>query len=373
MLAKAVELAETHGWFLCRQFENEANADAHSRTTAPEILRDFAGRRLDYWVTGAGTAGTLKGVARVLRKERPDTKVVVCEPDNAPILGSGVAQEYDEKGSPAQSHPYFRPHLMQGWTPDFIPRLAAEALIDGLVDEVVPVNGADAVHYARELARQEGIFCGISAGATFAGALQIAKRAEPGTTILCMLPDTGERYLSTVLFEDIPVDMSEEEKAIAASTPRFRFDVGAPPRPAEAPVQAAVAEPEAVAFVDEAVSSADEPVVLFALEWCEFSWSVRRLFKAAGIPFRSIDLDSVAYQQNNWGGRIRAALGARLGTPTIPQVFVGGQHIGGATDTLEAFDEGRLQPLLRRHKVGFDEHTSVRAQSLLPKWLHPRA
>ena len=369
MLAKALELAETHGWFFCRQFENEANADAHSRTTAPEILRDFAGRRLDYFVTGAGTAGTLKGVARVLKKERPETKIAVCEPDNAPILGSGVAQEYDEKGSPARSHPYFRPHLMQGWTPDFIPRLATDALADGLVDEVLPINGADAVRYAKELARQEGIFCGISAGATFAGALEIARRAEPGTTILCILPDTGERYLSTVLFEDVPVDMSDEEEEIAASTPRFRFDVGPAPKPAEAPAEASS---EAVAFVDEAVRSADEPVVLFALEWCEFSWSVRKLFKAAGIPFRSIDLDSVAYQENNWGGEIRAALRERVGAPTIPQLFVGGEHIGGATDTLEAFDEGRLQPLLRRHGIAFDEQKPIKAQSMLPKWLHPR-
>lgn len=125
MLAKAVELAEKHNWFLCRQFENEANADVHSRTTAREILSDFDGKRLDYWVTGAGTAGTLKGVSRVLRAERPHTKVVVCEPDNAPILKSGIPQTYGEGGMPSESHPHFRPHLMQGWTPDFIPRLAS--------------------------------------------------------------------------------------------------------------------------------------------------------------------------------------------------------------------------------------------------------
>ena len=128
MLAKAVELAETHGWFLCRQFENEANADMHSRTTAPEILADFAGDRLDYFVTGYGTGGTLKGVARVLRAERPETKVVVCEPDNVPILVSGIPQPRAADGSPAGSHPSFRPHLMQGWTPDFIPKLTEDAV-----------------------------------------------------------------------------------------------------------------------------------------------------------------------------------------------------------------------------------------------------
>src|SRR5579862_933945 len=123
MLAKATELAAAHGWFLCRQFENEANADVHSRTTAPEILSAFEGERLDYFVTGFGTGGTLKGVARVLRERRPETKIVVCEPDNSPVLGSGVAQSRNPDGSPAASHPSFRPHLMQGWSPDFVPKL----------------------------------------------------------------------------------------------------------------------------------------------------------------------------------------------------------------------------------------------------------
>ena len=128
MLAKAVELAKAHGWFLCRQFENEANADMHSRTTAPEILAAFEGQRLDYWVTGYGTGGTLKGVARVLKAQRPETQVIVCEPDNSPILGSGIAQARLPDGTPSDSHPAFRPHLMQGWSPDFIPRLTEDAL-----------------------------------------------------------------------------------------------------------------------------------------------------------------------------------------------------------------------------------------------------
>src|SRR5215510_6704818 len=183
MLAKAVELAEAHGWFLCRQFENEANADIHSRTTAPEILEAFAGERLDYWVTGYGTGGTLKGVARVLKSQRPDVKIVVCEPDNSPVLASGIPQARDGDGTPADSHPSFRPHLMQGWSPDFIPKLTEDAVSAKLVDRIVPINGAEAMRYSRELATQEGIFTGITGGATFSGAMQIAARAPEGTTI----------------------------------------------------------------------------------------------------------------------------------------------------------------------------------------------
>src|SRR5262252_5847688 len=157
MLAKAVELANTHGWFLCRQFENEANADMHSRTTAPEILEAFAGERLDYFVTGFGTGGTLKGVARVLRKARPETQIIVCEPDNSQTLGSGIAQPRNADGSPAGSHPNFRPHLMQGWSPDFIPKLIEDAVTMKLIDRVLPIDGADAMRLSRELARREGI------------------------------------------------------------------------------------------------------------------------------------------------------------------------------------------------------------------------
>jgi cysteine synthase A len=218
MVRKAVELAETHGWFLARQFENEANADVHSRTTAQEILEDFRGEALDYWVTGFGTGGTLKGVARVLAKERPETKIVVCEPADAPMLTSGQAQQRNPNGSPAVSHPAFKPHPMQGWSPDFIPKLTGDAVAMGVIDRVVTVRGADAMHWSRELARQEGIFVGITAGATFAGALEVCKTA-PGATVLCMLPDTGERYLSTPLFADIAVDMTPEEQDISRSTP----------------------------------------------------------------------------------------------------------------------------------------------------------
>jgi cysteine synthase len=219
MVAKATELAKARGWFLTRQFENEANPDIHSRTTAREILDDFKGEPLDYWVTGYGTGGTLKGVSRVLAKERPETKIVVCEPTDAQLLGSGTPQQRNPDGSPAAAHPAFKPHPMQGWTPDFIPKLTADAVDMKVIHRLIAIPGADAMRCSRELAQKEGIFVGISAGGTFAGALQICRQAPKGSTVLCMLPDTGERYLSTPLFADIPADMTEEEIAISRSTP----------------------------------------------------------------------------------------------------------------------------------------------------------
>jgi cysteine synthase len=219
MVVKAIELAKTNGWFLTRQFENEANPDMHSRTTAREIIADFAGERLDYWVTGYGTGGTLKGVARVLAKERPDTKIIVCEPQDAPLLESGIAQSRNEDGSPAAAHPAFKPHPMQGWTPDFIPKLTEDAIDTNTVTKIIPIPNAEALRYSRELAQKEGIFVGITAGGTLAGALKVCAEAPSGATVLCMLPDTGERYLSTPLFADIPAEMNEAEIAISRSTP----------------------------------------------------------------------------------------------------------------------------------------------------------
>jgi cysteine synthase A len=223
MVKKAVELAETHGWFLTRQFENEANADMHSRTTAREIIDDFDGERLDYWVTGFGTGGTLKGVARVLAKERPDTKIVVCEPADAPMLTSGAPQPRNPDGSASSGHDAWKPHPMQGWAPDFIPKLTGDVIDMKVIDRVLTIAGADAMRCSRELAQKEGIFVGITAGATFAGALQVCRDAPKGSTILAMLPDTGERYLSTPLFADIPADMTDEEQEISRSTPSARL------------------------------------------------------------------------------------------------------------------------------------------------------
>jgi cysteine synthase A len=215
---KAVELAKTHGWFLARQFENEANPAYHERTTAREIVADFAGKKLDYFVTGYGTGGTLNGVMRVLTKELPDTKIVVCEPADAPMLESGQPQARNPDGTPAAGHPAWKPHPMQGWAPDFIPKLTGDVDLSR-VHKILPIANAEAMRCAQELAAKEGVFVGITSGATFAGALEIAREAPAGANILAMLPDTGERYLSTPLFADIAADMTDEEIAILKSTP----------------------------------------------------------------------------------------------------------------------------------------------------------
>lgn len=370
MIAKAKELAEKHGWYYTHQFENEANADAHSRTTAREILRDFAGIGLDYWVTGYGTGGTLKGVARTLKAESPATRIVAAEPDNVSLLSSGIEQQRNSDGSAAASHPNFRPHLMQGWSPDFIPKLADDALEAEGIDIFQPVAGADALQCARDLACKEGIFCGTTGGATFAAALKVAETAPEGSRILVMIPDTGERYLSTPLFDGVAETMTEEEVEISASTPRFRFDVKGGAAPAAAVEEEA--SPAMVEFVDEVLSDPEQPVVMFALEWCEFCWSVRKMFDAAGIAYRSVDLDSVAYQKDNKGGDIRIVLRNMTGEPTIPQIFVGGQHMGGATETFDAFNDGTLKKMLAEKGIDFDPAMTRDAYSFLPKWLHPR-
>lgn len=184
MVRKAAELAAKHGWFLARQFENEANPAYHRSTTGPEIVRDFAGRRLDHFVSGWGTGGTLTGAGQIIKLARPEVEIVATEPEGAALL-SGKA---------------FTPHKIQGWTPDFVPKI----LDRQIADRIVTVTDDEAIGTARALARQEGIFCGISCGGTFAAALKVAKDAREGAVILAMLPDTGERYLSTALFADLP-------------------------------------------------------------------------------------------------------------------------------------------------------------------------
>jgi cysteine synthase A len=226
MYQKAKELAEANGWFLARQFETPDNATIHENTTGRELLADFSGERLDYWVTGYGTGGTIAGVGRVLRKERPETRIVLSEPSIAPLLGSGVPQPRGADHSPAGSHPAFTPHPIQGWTPDFIPHVLQEAVDRRYYDELVPIAGPDAIACSRRLAAEEGIFTGISGGATLAAALQVAARAPDGSVICCMLPDTGERYLSTPLFEGVETEMTEEETALSRSTPGYRMDAG---------------------------------------------------------------------------------------------------------------------------------------------------
>ncbi len=190
MVKKAAELAERYGWFLADQFENPANPAYHRNTTGPEILRDFANRRLDYWVTGWGTGGTLTGAGEMIKKARPEVKIIATEPEGASLLSGAEWQ----------------PHKIQGWTPDFLPGV----LDPKIHDELVPVSDDDAIACAKRLAAEEGIFVGISSGATLAAGLQIASSAESGSTILVMLPDTGERYLSTPLFADIEEGSDDE-------------------------------------------------------------------------------------------------------------------------------------------------------------------
>jgi cysteine synthase A len=369
MLNKARELADAHGYYLGRQFENEANARVHSETTAREILEDFQGEPLHYFVSGFGTGGTLKGVAQGLKAADPAIRVVAVEPDNSPVLASGIAQQRLPDGTPSASHPRFRPHLMQGWAPDFISRLTEEAVKGGLVDEVLGVAGADALQRAQELARREGIFAGISAGATLAGALQLARRSPAGTNIVCMLPDTGERYMSTPLFEDISADMNAAEMALSSSTPGCQFGT-ATAAGVPAPEQDVTPDFGASGFITDTLKR--HPVVMFALEWCEFCWSVRKLFRELGIEYHSVDLDSVAFQQDERGVRIREALKHRLGAGTIPQVFIDGAHIGGCSELFAAYADGSLKSRLGALGIEWNHGVNVDTGQLLPQWLHPR-
>lgn len=217
-IAKTIELAKKHGWFMTRQFENEANPAYHEKTTGPEIIEDFKADGLDYFVTGYGTGGTLNGVARVLTKQSPRTKIIVCEPADAPLLSSGQSQQRNDDGTPAAGHPAWKPHPMQGWTPDFIPKLTGEVDLSK-VHKILTISAADAMKCSMDLAQKEGVFVGITSGATFAGALEVAKIAPKGSNILAMLPDTGERYLSTPLFANTPAEMTPEELEIMKSTP----------------------------------------------------------------------------------------------------------------------------------------------------------
>ena len=223
MIEKVRELVDQNGWFWAQQFENKANADIHEATTGAEIVRDFKDTGLDYWVTGYGTGGTVSGVSRVLRREMPNTKIILSEPTNAGLIASGVKQERNADGTPSVTHPAWSPHLIQGWTPDFIADVLQEALDKDYADVLVPADDQSSILWSRRLAREEGIFTGISGGASFAAAIETANTAPAGSTILAMLPDTGERYLSSMLFDGIDDWMSDEEKAIAQSTPSGQF------------------------------------------------------------------------------------------------------------------------------------------------------
>jgi len=357
MLAIAEKLAEDNGWYLCRQFENEAGPDIHSRTTAAEILRDFGENGLTAWVSGFGTGGTLKGVARVLKERSPATKVIVAEPENSALIGSGIAQG-------AGSHPAFHPHPMQGWSPDFISKLTGDAVAAKWIDNTVTVSGAEAIGTATELGRTEGIFCGITGGATLAAALKFARSAKPGSRILAMLPDTGERYLSTPLFGDIGVEMDETEAELLQSAMPALSQSTAP----------AQAEPEssdedARRFVADAIAEHPDKLVMFALSWCEFCWSVRRLLDRIGTPFVSIELDDPNFLAAHDVPEIRAALRELTGAATIPQVFVGGVWIGGCMEVMEAAESGEFYRLLSESSIPPKYDGELSRYDFLPNWI----
>eukprot|EP00978_Attheya_sp_CCMP212_P016195 scaffold42240_cov60-Attheya_sp.AAC.2 len=228
MVMKAAELAEKHGWFLCHQFETDANWKFHYETTGPEICNDFKDKKLDYWVTGYGTGGTYHGVGKYIKEFRPEVKIILAEPGAAALLDSGIATERNDDGSPTGTHPAFNPHPIQGWTPDFIPKVLEDGMALNLMDEYVAIPDGVSIETAQKLASTQGLLTGISGGATMWAAIETAKKAPEGSVLVAMLPDTGERYLSTPLFASINADMNEEELEIARSTESFILEPTAP-------------------------------------------------------------------------------------------------------------------------------------------------
>ena len=210
----AKRLVHKNNWFFARQFENEDNANIHEETTGIEIYNDFKDIGLDYWVSGYGTGGTFTGVSRTLREKLPNTKLILTEPDVAPLIASAHEQSRNSDGSAAESHPAWNPHPIQGWTTDFIPLVLQESIDKEYYDELIPVSGEDGLFWSHELAKKEGIITGVSGGSTFAIAVEVAKKAPKGSNILCMLPDTAERYMSSVLFDSIEPEMNEEEQKL---------------------------------------------------------------------------------------------------------------------------------------------------------------
>jgi len=367
MIIKAKELADHHGYFWPNQFENQANAWIHRETTGPEIVNAFkeAGKTLDHFVCAYGTGGTVLGVGSYLKEHSPETKVHVCEPDNAPMLYSGIPTKYPEDGSPSSSfdvaHPVWRPHLFQGWAADFIPKLVDEATKTKAYDSVLHCSGGEAMETCRQLATKEGICSGTSGGGIVAAALKLAKDSPPGTTILALVPDTGERYLSTPLFENIPADMTDEEKELAASTPS---------NPPPAPGLPAV-EKEATEWVKSQIEG--HTVVCFMLEYCEFCWTLTGLLDALGVKYHRIDIDSFEFAKDNQGNKYRSALSETTGCKTFPQFFIDGKFIGGAVDACLMWKKDELQTVFKDAGIeggngNFNEYQGD-AFEFLPKWM----
>ncbi len=411
MLIKTKALADEHGYFWPNQFENEANAWIHEKTTGPEICNAFreASMKIDHFVCSYGTGGTLLGVGKYMRKHSPQTKIHVCEPSNAPMLYSDIPTEYPPENQTTQSsqnqnghdhanendnsngnghhmngenekdddndneefpstsfkvpHPVWRPHLLQGWATDFIPKLVSSATNQKLYDSVLHVGGNDAIETARALATNNGILSGMSGGGTLSAAISFAETLEKGanTNIVVMIPDTGERYLSTPLFENIPADMTEEEKKIADSVPST-----APPAPGLPP-----ATEGATAWVQNETKSS--PVVIFSLEYCEFCWTLTSFLDALGVSYHKVDIDSFEYAKDNLGNKYRASLCEWTECNTFPQFFVNGMFRGGAVDACMMWKKGELQSVFKKAgiKGGNDNFNSYEGDpfEFLPKWM----
>jgi cysteine synthase A len=368
MVIKAKELADKHGWFFPNQFDNDANAWIHEQTTGPEIIEAFGqdNVKLDHFVIAYGTGGSSLGIGRVLRKQSPETKIHLCEPSNAPMMYSGIETKYPQDSNPSSSfdmaHPVWRPHLFQGWAADFIPKLVAQVRHEKLYDDILPIGGHDAMTTAQQLAEKEGIFSGTSGGGTVWAALQIAKTAPIGTNILAMVADTGERYLSTPLFENIPAGMTEEEKEIAESTP------STPPPSADFPP----VTPEAVAFVND--KNRSSKIVVWSLEYCEFCWTLTRFLDRLQVPYERIDIDNFQFAKDNMGNKYRSALQAKTDCNTFPQFFIDDKFIGGAVDACMMWKKGELQPLLLQGAAGVKNDNNFGDYNgdpfeFLPRWM----
>jgi cysteine synthase A len=298
-------------------------------------------------------------VGKYLRQHSKNTTIHLCEPNNAPMLFSGISTAYQPDGQFQEPHPVWRPHLLQGWATDFIPKLLSDAQAANYFDEIVHVGGDAAMQTARALAQKEGIFTGTSGGGVLAKALDFAKTAPKGTRIVAMLADTGERYLSTPLFEDIPADMTPEEKELAASTPS-----AAPPA-----ITMPLVTEEALAFVKAQV--AKDKVVIWSLEYCEFCWTIFKLFDALKVPYTVINIDSFEYAKDNMGNKYRAALSSMTDCNTFPQCFINGKFFGGAADACIKWKNGELQPLLREAGVDKEDFGGYAGDAFefLPKWM----
>jgi len=359
MVIKTKELAEKHGWFWPNQFDNEANAYVHEITTGPELLEAMGDEKLDHLFLAYGTGGTLNGVSKVMKSRSPHTKIHCVEPDNAPMLYSQIETEYPtgegELSSFKDPHPVWRPHLLQGWAPDWIPSLVDKAR--SRIDEVCHVGGDVAMATSKTLAQKEGIFTGTSGGGILASALKHAETCSPGTSIIAMLPDTGERYLSTPLFDGIGADMTEEEKEIAASTP------SSPPPPVPLPSST----DESVAFVKGNI--AKNKIVIWSLEYCEFCWTITNFFDTIGVPYTQINIDAFQYAKDNMGNKYRAALTDLTECATFPQCFIDGEFIGGAADACIKWRKKELQPVFDKAGIKYSHEYEGDPFEFLPKWM----